>query len=347
MLKHIMGFVLRSPDANTDGTSSDPSKDAQGDSSTQQDDQQQSDGDDTAQQGDDQTDDDADSSDGTDGDADQGQSNDQQQQGADDEAAPAVTDKPEDAQLEFHKHPRFQEVIKEKNTYKEKIASLEPAAQRAAVLDNYLSSNGIAPQDFTNALEFLRLVKTNPAQAMQQIKPTYEALQMLNGERLPQDLEAQVAAGMNPETAKELARLRVQANRQQGEQQNVATIQQQFAEQMISQTWSTWDQTKRATDPDFKPKTDQNAPDGKWELVDMKLRAARATNPPRTPQEAMQMVEQAYNEVNRFFAARKPQRRAALPSRNSSQNSSPVVKTANDVVKAIMAGKRPNELKYS
>lgn len=262
---------------------------------------------------------------------------------------PVSLDKPEDAKLEFHKEPRFQELVKEKNTYRQELEAAKPLAERAKVLDSYLTANSIQPQEFQSALEYLRLLKTDPAKAYEMLKPTYEQLSEFTGEKLPQDLEARVAAGtIEPELARELATMRSKEKFNSiQQQQRGATIAQQ-EQHAIQGSIDSWAQAKMAADPDLRPKA-ANAVDGKWELVDMKLRSMRQMTPPRNAQEAVALVEKAYAEVNQFFGSVKPQRSVKKPiqSQQSSQNASAVVKTGADVVRAIMSGKRPHQLKYS
>ena len=262
---------------------------------------------------------------------------------------PVSLDKPEDAKLEFHKEPRFQELVKEKNTYRQELDAVKPLAERAKVLDNYLTANSIQPQEFQSALEYLRLLKTDPAKAYEMLKPTYEQLSEYTGEKLPQDLEARVAAGtIEPELARELATMRSKEkfNTVRQQQQGASLAQQE--QHAIQGSIDSWAQAKMAADPDLRPKA-ANAVDGKWELVDMKLRSMRQATPPRNAQEAVAMVEKAYAEVNQFFGSVKPQRSVKKPiqSQQSSQNASAVVKTGADVVRALMSGKKPHQFRYS
>ena len=125
-------------------------------------------------------------------------------------APPPLVDKEEDAQLEFHQHPRFQELIKEKNTAKQEAEQLRPQAQRAQILDSFCQQNGIQAQELENALQYLRLRRSNPEQAYQLVKRDYEQLAQYAGDILPPDLQAEVsAATISPERAREIARARM------------------------------------------------------------------------------------------------------------------------------------------
>lgn len=354
---------LFSPDANTDGSSSTPSDDKGQDSSTetQQDVQDQDpegspneDGEDTDSDGEPSPEDTGnadDSSDAATGTGDD-QTNALEQDGALKEPEqPVLTDKPEDSKLPFHKHTRFQELVKEKNETRTQLEALKPQAERIEILDSYLNTHGIQPSEFTQALNYLRLIRSNPQEALTLMRPTYELLMQMNGEKLPTDLEAKVASGvMEPETAREMARLRATTVRQnQTTVQNEQVAAQQH-EYMINSGFSAWDTMKRGIDPGFRPKTAPTNPDGKWEMVNAKLLQLRMERPPRNTREAQQLCQESYDLVSKALAQFAPQRpvtRKPVGSARSNNNSNPVIKTPEDAVKAILAGRRPNELRYA
>lgn len=264
---------------------------------------------------------------------------------------PVLTDKPEDSKLPFHKHTRFQELVKEKNETRTQLEALKPQAERIEILDSYLNTHGIQPSEFTQALNYLRLIRSNPTEALTLMRPTYELLMQMNGEKLPTDLEAKVASGvMEPETAREMARLRATTVRQnQTTVQNEQVAAQQH-EMMINSGFSAWDTMKRGIDPGFRPKTAPTNPDGKWEMVNAKLLQLRMERPPRNTREAQQLCQESYDLVSKALAQFAPQRpvtRKPVGSARSNNNSNPVIKTPEDAVKAILAGRRPNELRYA
>jgi len=267
-------------------------------------------------------------------------------------APPPLVDKEEDAQLEFHQHPRFQELIKEKNTAKQEAEQLRPQAQRAQILDSFCQQNGIQAQELENALQYLRLRRSNPEQAYQLVKRDYEQLAQYAGDILPPDLQAEVGAGtISPERAREIARGRMMQQHQQWTQQSFTQQQQQTHDQMIQGAINTWASSIRGRDTMFQPKGAPNAVDGKWEYVDMKLSQLRMANPPQTMEQAIKLCEQAYADANRFFSAVLPKpRNLKAPLKSTSAAASTtnaVVKTEKDVVKAILRGQKPHELRYS
>jgi len=256
----------------------------------------------------------------------------------------AILDKPEDEKLPFHKEPRFQELIQEKNQYKEKLAALEPQAKRTQVLDEYVAAHNIQPQQLQSALEYLRLLNTEPQKAYEMLKPTYERLAMLSGDRLPTDLQEQVTAGVIPaEVAKELAQARSGKEYQQWQSQTQQMTAAQRQEYSIQGAIDSWAATTMQRDPDLSRGGD------KYNYLDMKLKALRLSTPPKTPEEGLRLTEQAYKETNEFFNKFNAKKivKKQIQSQQSTQNASAVVKNEKDVVNAILQGRRPHQLKYT
>ena len=274
------------------------------------------------------------------------QNNSQQQQDVKGEEDPnVVLDKPEDKDLPFHKEPRFQELVAQKNEARQQLEAVKPLADQARALQDYMTSNGIPPQELQAFLEYATLKRTNPQLAFERLQGDYNALALMNGASLPPDLQAEVAAAtMSPERAKEIARLRGQTQYQSWQQQNGQMNQQQQQVQMIQAASSQWTQNKQIADPDLKPGSNL------WQLVQDKINA----QPPfRSPQEAYAGSEKAYTDAKAFLAKLQP--RQVVPSRrvnqhrNSSANEEVVVKTAEDVTKLFIAngGRRPTRIKYA
>lgn len=265
--------------------------------------------------------------------------------------APVELDKPEDAALPFHKHPRFLEVIKERNEAKESLAQYKPLIDQATAINNYREQHNIKPQTFEAALNIAALMENDPAKALEALRPHYEQLQRWNGELLPDDLQAQVAAGTLPiDLAKELslARLKTQQGQQQG--QTLMQQQQELQHRTILSSLQSWAEGKRTTNPDFAPKKSAKAPDGVFEIANMKYSLMVQQRPPQTPSDAIAMAETALAEAQGFFkqfrTAPTPTKSLAAKSRSSS-TAQPVIKNEMDVARAILAGKRPHELKYA
>lgn len=340
-------LVLRAPDANTETASSTVSDDKGQESSPEQTDAQEVSTEAVEEPAEVETESDEPSTDANENEETHEEKTTQEGEATNETALPL--DKPEDEKLPFHKEPRFQELVREKNTFKQENETLKPLAQRAKILDDYVTTNGISSQELTGALEYLRMRRQDPAKAFELLKADYNALAMYAGEQLPPDLQAEVAAGtLSPERAKQLVQAQAKMQHQQFLQQSGSQTQAQMQETAIQGSIDLWEQATMARDPDLKPKA-PNSVDGKWEYVDMKLRSLRQANPPRSPQEAVALAEKAYSEANKFFGTFRQQRIVKKPiqSQQSSQNANAVVKTAEDVTRAILGGKRPHQLRYS
>ena len=246
----------------------------------------------------------------------------------------------------FHNHPRWKEVQTELTSLrplKEEVEKLKPQAQQAEQLQQFRNTNQIDDQTFADALELAALFKKNPVQARERLQAVIQNIDLVSGAILPQDLQAQVDSGAMPKQyADELARSRMQLQfAQQSSQQHQAQSAQSY-EQQINGTFAMWDNAKRGTDPDFKPKVDASQPDGKWEMVNMRLMFMKQQAPPRNQQEAVALVEKAYAETNAALARfiPKPAPRKNLSSQNSSSSGKPKFQTVREAALAIGRGEK-------
>lgn len=267
----------------------------------------------------------------------------QEEVAAEEVAVEKTIDKPEDDKLPFNTHPRFKELVSEKNQYRQVVEQTKPLVDQATVTNEFLRDNRISPQEYQSALQYLALLRTDPIQAYAMLKPTYDQLALLSGDKLPQDLQAEVAAGaLAQERAVEIAKARASQQHQAWRGQQQQQVQQVDQSQVVGTTIQSWAGTKQTLDPDFKPGT------ALWEQVDLRLNAAPRF---RSAQEALTGSEKAYTEAKAFLARMQPRTtptvKRPLQSRNSASNNNVVVKTPADVMKAISAGMKPSQLRYS
>lgn len=263
----------------------------------------------------------------------------QQQQAA--PVVPPVTDKDGDDKLPFNTHPRWKELIEEKNGYKTQIETLRTDAEQARSLNGILRQYNIRNDEFENAIKYLIALRTDPRQAAAMLKPTWEQLGMLTGDILPADLQAEVAAGtLTPERAKQIAEAQGQQRWQQWRGQNGAQAQASDMQSVVNQTTSMWEQTKIGLDPDFKPGS------ALYKQVALHLGVMKAGD----AQQAHANCEKAYKQAKEDLAAFVPK---PVPSRRPPQsrpqpvNNGAVMKDAKDVVNAIKAGIRPGQMRYA
>lgn len=259
---------------------------------------------------------------------------------------PPVVDKEGDDTLPFNAHPRWKELVGEKNEYKQTIEQLKPAVEQARALNEFLAQNSIPPAEFQAALQYMQALRSDPAKAFAMIKPTYERLAGFTGERLDADLQTEVAAGtLLPERGAEIQRARAQQQWNQWRQQSVQQTQQSGSATIVRQAINGWQQLKTQSDMELKEGTPL------WEQVNLRL---NAMPPFQSAEQAWQGAEKAYNEskafLGKFQAKPKPvQGRRPPQSQATSQTNRMVIKDANDVVKAMIAngGRAPSNIRYS
>lgn len=188
----------------------------------------------------------------------------------------------------FNKHPRFQQLVKERNAFKEN-------AQRYDNLQTFLKETGVRDEEAADALQIVALSKHNPAKAWEQIKPWVQSLIVAAGEVLPEDLQNRVAQGEMPrDVALEMARLRAtQQSTQHAQEWQRQRAEETAREQQVAQlrnTAQSWEASRRASDPDFEKK-----------LPHLQREIAfrhRQGDVPNTPEGVQQQLEDVHRTIS-------------------------------------------------
>lgn len=336
---------MLSPDGNTEGSSSTPSDGNGQDSSTaEQDGNSATEGEVEAKP---EGEDGGESSESTAGEQEaDGQQNGQQEESGE-------TKEGEEAQTEREKfipRERFDEVNTKVTTYERELADTKPLVEQSNALNTFMRDNHISTQEFQNALQYLAALRTNPAEAFKMLQPTYDQLAMLNGDRLPADLQAKVAATtLSEEDAREIAKARAQQTYTQWQQQRNQQAGQQSQAELVQQTMGQWTSTKQTQDPDLK----QGSP--LWEQTQLRINAMPVF---KSPQEAWAGAEKAYGEAKKFLSglqprsvssSKRPPQSQATNNGNGYQvdTSKSVDEQAKQVARLIGKGARPSQIRYT
>jgi hypothetical protein len=233
------------------------------------------------------------------------------------ETAPEEGKKSEESkEPPFHEHPRWKEVVKERDTYKEEIAQLKPLAEQTKALHQFLQENEVPSEDAQQALVLAALMRKNPQEAVKHLRTILENTETVLGARLPADLQKRVDDGLiDAETAKEVARLRVE--RQTSEMQ-VKRSQGTAAEQAtmaMAGAVTQWETSKATSDADWQRK---------YPMLQDRFSVLAAQRPPKTPAEAVALAETAYSEVTQRLTGflPKPTQKKVLSSTGSSTKAS-------------------------
>ena len=194
----------------------------------------------------------------------------------------------------FHKHPRFKEVIDQRNKYRE-------GAEQYEQITSFLSQNNLSAEEAAQGFQIMALMKNDPAAALEALNPFVQQLGVQSGITMPGDIQSKVEDGyLDEDAGRELSRLRAEAarERQMREQMQGQQQQQQAQAQLhnLAATVTDWEERTRASDPDYDLKQDE---------IDDRVRVlVTERGRPQTPEQAIAMAKEAYDSVNERYKAR-------------------------------------------
>ena len=205
-----------------------------------------------------------------------------------DEQSDSTEDEDSYEEVPFNKHPRFQELVKEKNEYK-------VDAERYQNITSFLDENRVSADEAAAGLQIMALMKKDPVEALNALKPYVETLSQAAGYVLPDDIQNKVNDGyLDEDVGRELAQTRAAAQNERTQREALIQDQQQQTQQAqlhdVAMSVTDWENKTRSTDPDY---------DLKQPEIDDRVRVLVATQGrPNTTQDALAMAKQAYTEVN-------------------------------------------------
>lgn len=206
----------------------------------------------------------------------------------DDKGEPAKDATEDYSDVPFSKHPRFQQLIREKNSYRED-------AQRYQNVQGFIDQHGLSAEEAADGLMSLALMKTNPVEAWKRVQPTIQKLLVAAGEVLPDDLRALVQKGeMSKEaafvTSRDRAAVQSMTVRQTFEQQRAEKRTATEATNALGSAARTWAEDRAAKDPNFEAK--------QVPLQKEILFLQRQDGVPKTPEGVREQLAKAYKAVN-------------------------------------------------
>jgi len=208
----------------------------------------------------------------------------------------------------------------------QRLKALEPSAQAADQVTQYLRTNDIGQDDFLMGLELMAAMRRGEFRKFYEgVMPYVKLCEEYLGISLPPDLQQQVAQGhMTTQAAAMYSKERMdkamaQTNvvRQQAalaQHQQSASAQQQAAQRevlanQVASTVNAWEAQIARKDPDYAAK--KNA------VQQMMWAVMREQGAPRSPEHGIQIAQEAYRRVNEQFKAWAPQRRATYRNPSS------------------------------
>lgn len=252
---------------------------------------------------------------------------------ADDKAAPeagddkgegAKQDESADAEPPFHKHPRWQEVQRDRAELRRKVEALEPDAAVHRDVLAYMDRHGLTPADVQNGFAIMAALRNDPAEAWKLLKPIVDGVQAFVGETLPDDLRQRVDDGLvDEDTARETARLRnqealrqVRAERdaaRQAERSGQATAEAVRATVQAVDAWV----AAKAADPDHAA----ILPLLEGETLRLQRDWTAKGQTFHTPEAAKALMNSAYENVRKSLAPKR------VPVRSTPASSPPAATT--------------------
>jgi len=238
--------------------------------------------------------------------------------------ASKVHAKPEE-KLPFHNHPRWKEVLQERDQYKVK-------SEQYTKIENYMTSNGLQPNEVAEGFYVMSLIRNNPIEAYKVLHGHLQKLAPVVGAVLPKDIEEKVDQGsLDAESARELAQARARAN-VLSQQQQRSMVEQQTKEEKSRRESArsavvSWENSIRQRDPDYS---------AKQQFIRDRVRAMIQQGEPSSSQEAVAIVEKAYAEVTEQMLKVMPRpqsSRQAVSTASSSVSAQPKPRSLLDVVR--------------
>ena len=237
----------------------------------------------------------------------------------------------------FHEHPRWKEMVQEREGYKATIEDLTPKAERFDAMTDMMRDASLSSEEVSAGFNIMALMKGDPVKALEALKPYYTTLQTLVGETVPEDLRKQVETGVITEdAASELSRARAEAavSRSQLElrDQRSTAADAERVQDAIGRAASEWEQGWKSNDPDYSLKV---------KLVESEIKAIMVDDPgrvPKTPEEAVQLSKDALAVVEATVKPFRPQKPEIKPPPDgSSVNANPAPKNSMEAASAALA----------
>ena len=198
----------------------------------------------------------------------------------------------EDAQkaaekVPFHNHPRWKEMVSERD-------ALKPKAEQYEKITTFMKNNALSENEMVEGFKVMAMMKQDPAEAYKALRSYVDKLAPLAGEVLPEDLKKRVDEGFDSEeSAKELARLRAEREFNAARQREAELARQHeeaaARQQALVTAVESWEREVEAKDPDWSKK---------YNLVQDRVRVLLSTERPANPSDAIKLASRALADVN-------------------------------------------------
>lgn len=188
----------------------------------------------------------------------------------------------------FHNHPRWKEIMAEREALKLRATHYDQ-------ISDYMRANGLTNEELAQGFEVMALMKNDPIKAKDVLTSHIEKISHFTGDILPKDIQYKLDVGeIDEDSARELAKYRAKneySSRAIAEQQANQIAQQEANHQKtMYDAVVNWEGIIASKDPEYR---------NKQALVTDRVKSImQEIGRPNNPEQAVQFVERAYNEVN-------------------------------------------------
>lgn len=268
----------------------------------------------------------------------EGKTKDQEGDKSDSESSDKDGGEDDDENLPFHEHPRWKQVVSERDDFKAKAEEYKPAHEAITRVETFLTDNNLTVEEFNQSLQISALMRNDPHKALEALTPYWNTLLQVTGHVLPKDLQEAVEAGTISENyAQEIAKARagqrLSEQRVEVTEQRSAQQQQSTRHQALQSVASAWEQQWSGSDPDYQKK----AP-----LVREKLELWWSQGKlPQSDVEMRSQLEEAKAAVEKTLRGFMPKKPATTPNPSAGTGgkaaaSAPQPKSVLDVINNVV-----------
>lgn len=232
----------------------------------------------------------------------------------------------------FHEHPRWQEMISERDSFKRSHEEL-------LGLKSYMTEHGLTSDEVNIGFDIMKNIKNNPQAALEALAPFIQEMEVQTGQRLSPDIQERFDEGyIDEQSARELSQTRSREQLAQQASQQAAVQAQQLQQQQyldahaneVSGAVSEWERGWSSTDPDYKLKQPKV-----MEKIELHLLKNGA---PQTKEDAVQIAEMCRKVVDNEFRQLRPQKGNVTPvTGGSSPKSTPEPSTLMEAMQQGLA----------
>lgn len=233
---------------------------------------------------------------------------------------------------------KINKLLRERRELRDEVSALRPVAQIGHELQTYAQTNNLSSEDVVMALDLASMVSRGDYEGFYKvISPLIRHAQEATGVVLPPDIQTLVdQQQISPQVARDFAQARLEKaqyeQRTQQMQQRQQTQQVQHVVGDVQRSVAAFEQRVMASDPDYKAKAEMVRRTAQAMLAEYGGRISSA-------QEAVEITQRAYDEVNKHFRRMQPTVRATAPTPGVSNPQTPTARAApKNLMEAALQG---------